>query len=161
MEMKNYIVISSEKGTLTELTAKELRRYLYVLGEEMPLIVNEMPECGHCIIAARRGSKLLEGYESVLDYKGLGEEGYLIFSPGRENEPVILTGDTEISLLYAAYHFLELQGIRFYLHGDTIPEKISSDGIWHAGRLAAFGDRWKLIAKRMMVRPLWQIIRKC
>lgn len=59
MEMKNYIVISSEKGTLTGLAAKELRRYLYVLGEEMPLIVNEMPECGRCIIAARRGSKLL------------------------------------------------------------------------------------------------------
>ena len=45
--MKNYIVTDYGDGPLTGLAAKELRRYLYVLGEELPLVVNEVPEHGN------------------------------------------------------------------------------------------------------------------
>ena len=129
--MKNYIVTDYGDGPLTGLAAKELRRYLYVLGEELPLVVNEVPEHGNVILVARKGSCLLKQYEDVLDYSELGGEGYLLYSAGTEKEPVILTGNTQISLLYAVYDFLELLGIKFYLHGDTIPDERDSRDIWN------------------------------
>ena len=74
--MKSYIVTEKGMDLLTGLAAKELRRYLYVLGLELPLIVNKMPDSGNAIIAACKGSSLLESYGHVLDYTDLGEEGY-------------------------------------------------------------------------------------
>ena len=100
-------------------------------GEALPLVVNEVPEHGNVILAARKGSCLLKQYEDVLDYSELGSEGYLLYSAGTEKEPVILTGNTQISLLYAVYDFLELLGIKFYLHGDTIPDERDSRDIWN------------------------------
>lgn len=129
--MKSYIVTEKGMDLLTGLAAKELRRYLYVLGLELPLIVNKMPDSGNAIIAACKGSSLLESYGHVLDYTDLGEEGYILYGSGTGKDPVILTGNTEISVLYAAYHFLELLGIRFYLHGDTIPEEDCAVDIWN------------------------------
>ena len=111
--MKSYIVTEKGMDLLTGLAAKELRRYLYVLGLELPLIVNKMPDSGNAIIAACKGSRLLESYGHVLDYTDLGEEGYILYGSGTGKDPVILTGNTEISVLYAAYHFLERLGIRF------------------------------------------------
>lgn len=125
--MKNYIV--AEQGDhAVHLAAKELRRYLYVLGEELPEIVSSIPEEGNCMILAVKGHGLLEKYTSVLDYTGLGEEGYLLY--GREKGMKIFTGNTGISVLYAVYRFLELQGIGFYLHGDVIPDKKCRKDIW-------------------------------
>ena len=129
--MKSYIVTEKGMDLLTGLAAKELRRYLYVLGLELPLIVNKMPDSGNAIIAACKGSRLLESYGHVLDYTDLGEEGYILYGSGTGKDPVILTGNTEISVLYAAYYFLELLGIRFYLHGDTIPEEDCAVDIWN------------------------------
>lgn len=125
--MKNYIV--AEQGDhAVLLAAKELRRYLYVLGEELPEIVSSIPEEGNCMILAVKGHGLLEKYTSVLDHTGLGEEGYLLY--GREKGVKIFTGNTGISVLYAVYRFLELQGIGFYLHGDVIPDKKCRKDIW-------------------------------
>ena len=56
--MKSYIVTEKGMDLLTGLAAKELRRYLYVLGLELPLIVNKMPDSGNAIIAACKGSSL-------------------------------------------------------------------------------------------------------
>lgn len=61
--MKSYIVTEKGMDLLTGLAAKELRRYLYVLGLELPLIVNKMPDSGNAIIAACKGSSLLESYD--------------------------------------------------------------------------------------------------
>ncbi len=36
---------------------------------------------------------------------------------------LILSGSDSISTLYAAYRFAEILGVRFYLHGDVIPDK--------------------------------------
>ena len=63
--MKSYIVTEKGMDLLTGLAAKELRRYLYVLGLELPLIVNKMPDSGNAIIAACKGSRLLESYGPV------------------------------------------------------------------------------------------------
>ena len=66
------------------------------------LIVNKMPDSGNAIIAACKGSSLLESYGHVLDYTDLGEEGYILYGSGTGKDPVILTGNTEISVLYVS-----------------------------------------------------------
>lgn len=129
--MKNYIVAEQTADSRIDLAAKELRRYLYVLGEELPEIVSSIPEEGNIIILAVKDHIFLKKYASVLDYTGLGEEGYLLY--GGEDCVKIFTGNTGISILYAVYRFLELQGIGFYLHGDVIPDKMCSTNIWKSG----------------------------
>ena len=36
---------------------------------------------------------------------------------------ILISGDTEVSTLYAAYRFAEHLGCRFYFHGDVIPDQ--------------------------------------
>lgn len=126
--MKNYIVAEQGKAPIMDLAAKELRRYLYVLGEEIPEIADRIPESGNAIILAPKGHDFLKDYESELDYTNLGQEGYLLY--GRKDGVRIFTGNTEISVLYGVYRFLELQGIGFYLHGDVIPDRKCGTNIW-------------------------------
>jgi hypothetical protein len=33
----------------------------------------------------------------------------------------LVTGATDIAVLYAAYRLCELHGVRYYLHGDVVP----------------------------------------
>lgn len=125
--MKNYIVMESEGGLLAELAAKDLRRYLHVLGEDLPVIVEEIPKEGNTLILAVRGSSLLKQYKDTLDYAELGEEGYLILGEGNR---IVLTGKSHISVLYAVYRFLEWAGIQFCLHNDVVPDRRKESSVW-------------------------------
>lgn len=129
--MKNYIVAEQGELSLIGLAAKELRRYLYVLGEEIPEIVREIPKSGNIIILGVKGNPILEKYKGILDYEELNEDGYLLYGTGMEDGVTILTGKSPISVLYAVYRFLELQGLRFYLHGDLIPDGRSEQCVWN------------------------------
>ena len=34
-----------------------------------------------------------------------------------------ITGGSGVAVLYGAYHFVETLGVRFYMHGDVIPDE--------------------------------------
>ena len=55
---------------------------------------------------------------------GLQSQQYIIKTLSTNgNEICLIIGGDEYGLLYAAYRFLEYNGIRFYLHGDVIPDE--------------------------------------
>lgn len=103
------------------MAAKELRRYIYTMEGLRAGIVPERPECGNALLLARE-DELPEEYRDGL-FTGWRDGGYSIksFREGGKNT-IILTGKSDLSVLYAAYDFLETRGMRFYLHGDVFPE---------------------------------------
>ena len=49
--------------------------------------------------------------------------GYLIKTVNRGGRNIlVIAGSDSVSTLYGAYHFDEMLGVRFFLHGDTVPD---------------------------------------
>jgi hypothetical protein len=125
---KVIILIQKEPTGLEQYTAKELRRYIYLRTGEMPIIISKNDVSGikdNTIIVAKPGSKLFTGLKGkVKTYNDLTEQEYFLITfdqNGKKN--LVITGGDDQGILYGAYRFLELLGIRFYLHDDVVPDK--------------------------------------
>lgn len=116
------IVLGHNPHPLITLAAKELRRYLYILNHSLPRITSNIPDEGNHILAAIGSDPLLHAYKSSICYDGTIPDSYQISHPQDNGSAIIITGSTPVSVLYAAYRYLELSGIRFYLYGDVIPD---------------------------------------
>jgi len=103
------IVCKQENGTLVKLAASELRRYIYLRTGSLSKIADSAP--------AKVGQ-----IELIID-PALGAEQFSIHTTvaGRSRR-VIIKGGSEQGILYGAYRFIEKLGVRFYLHGDVIPD---------------------------------------
>jgi hypothetical protein len=125
------VILSPAGACLQErLAASELRRYLYArTGALVPIATLDSLPAGKesGILIAVKGRPLPA---SVIDeptkkaVEALGDEEFLIktiTSPGRTL--VVIAGGGAIGALYGAYRYIEEGlGVRFYLHGDVIPE---------------------------------------
>lgn len=127
----NECIVTKGSSLLQRMAAKELRRYLYVMEGIWPEIVPLRPETGDAMILAGMG-QVPEEYQAEL-FSGCRDGGYCIksFSEKGKNT-IVLTGETDLSVLYAVYDFLETRGIRFYLHGDVLPEKKPRESAFRA-----------------------------
>lgn len=125
------IVCSTDSSFAENLAAKEIRRYIYVrTGKLLPMV--------DPLKADRRRSRITVGLKSqpgitaaVMDARlkdriaNLGPEQYLITivqDPDRLPQLLVLGGDPT-GTLYGAYRLIERLGVRFYLHGDVIPDQ--------------------------------------
>ncbi|MEO5715175.1 MAG: hypothetical protein ABIT37_16975, partial [Luteolibacter sp.] len=98
------IVLPDNAPDQVRLAAKEVRRYVYLrTGELLP-------------IAAKADGPAI----SFTEDKALGEQGYRLAGDGKS---LVISGGSPVAELYGAYAFVEKIGVRFYLHGDTIPDK--------------------------------------
>jgi hypothetical protein len=105
------LVVVPDAPPLVQLAAREVRRYVYLrAGERLPI-----------------GSAKAPGRDAIrlLIDGGLGPQVYRMKTVGgkAEGRTLNLTGGSGVAVLYAAYHFAELQGARFYLHGDVLPDR--------------------------------------
>jgi hypothetical protein len=130
---EKIIILLSSKCTKTEeLAAKELRRYIYLRRGDLAEIrrVDVVPE------AAARYIVILSGNEKLgFELPDLQREEYVIKTVNGQQSTVnskndkkgseycIIYGGDGIGALYGAYRFAEYIGIRFYLHGDVIPDE--------------------------------------
>ena len=80
------------------LAAKEIRRYAYLRTGKLLSIA----DTGH-------------GIALKID-PSLGAEEYRI-TPDR------IVGGSDLGVLYGAYRYAERLGVRFYLHGDVVPDE--------------------------------------
>jgi len=96
------IVRGVDASPNVKLAAAEVRRYLYLrTGEMLPVA-----EAG-------------EGITLRVDGK-LAPQQYRLQGGG---DALAITGGSDVAVLYGAYHFAEKLGVRFYLHGDVIPDE--------------------------------------
>ncbi len=104
------VIVCPKSAPFAErLAAKEIRRYVYL-------------RCGDLLpIAAEAG----KGGDTIVlkTDPALGAEDYQLKTAGPSGSRVLtITGGSPIAVLYGAYHFAEKLGVRFYLHGDVVPD---------------------------------------
>jgi len=105
------IVVSPDSASNVQLAAREVARYVYLrTGELLPVYSKEKP--GKNSIRLQKDITL--GPQSYRMKTGRGE---------RDSRTLILSGGSDVAVLYAAYHFAEKLGVRFYLHGDVVPDQ--------------------------------------
>jgi len=106
---KCYIVDSTPKSKLVSLAAREVQRYIYQRSGNLLPIKNKLPKTGDAIIIS-------------ID-KALGKQEYSLKTVNQNNRKILrISGGSDIAALYGAYDFAEHLGVRFYLHGDVIPD---------------------------------------
>jgi len=125
-------IVSPSPATLPErLAAKETRRYLYLrTGKLLPIIqsTRKLPSRTSLIVVGQKDqpvikSLLEEDTTLASSVASLESQQYLLKTINfRKQQIVLITGGDSVGTLYAAYRFVEHLGVRFYLHGDTIPD---------------------------------------
>jgi hypothetical protein len=110
------IVSPPNASALETLAAREVRRYFYLrTGSLLPIVTADTAPEGAAIIVARRDRPIVPAAHGTV----AGEEQYrLRTSQGR----LFLVGGGDIGTLYGAYRFAERLGVRFYIHGDVVPD---------------------------------------
>ncbi|MCH8120023.1 MAG: hypothetical protein IIC00_09875 [Planctomycetes bacterium] len=126
------IVSPSDATTAERLAAKEIRRYLYLrTGKLLPIVQskNKLPSKTALIVVGQKDrpaiKTLINKNAKLASLVGsLEPQQYLLKTITFKKRPaVLITGGDSIGTLYAAYRFAEHLGVRFYMHGDTIPDK--------------------------------------
>ncbi len=131
-EPKIVIVSPADASYQESLAAKEIRRYLYLRTGKLLDIVQsdgQLPSAAELIVAAEKGQPIIEALTAADAELGstiasLAGEQYLLRTVKVDNQKVVLiAGGDATGALYGAYRFAERLGVRFYLHGDTIPDE--------------------------------------
>jgi hypothetical protein len=95
------VVCPADAPALVRFAAKEIRRYVYL-------------RTGHLAPLTESGPGIALKIDSSLD-----PESYRI---GTAGDTTAISGGDELGVLYGAYRYAELLGMRFYLHGDVVPD---------------------------------------
>jgi len=123
------IIISKDAAPLEELASKEVRRYLYLrTGNLVPVEprADAAAVRGDAIVILEKSRFLASGFADPglrQKVEALGDEEYLLKSfSHRDSNVLLVAGGDEVGTLYGAYRLAEKLGVRFYLHGDVIPD---------------------------------------
>jgi hypothetical protein len=124
------VVCPKSASFVEKLAAKEIRRYFYVRTGRLAAIADSMGD-GDMIVVGTMASlsmpavDLISDAQSGLAVMRLGRENYLLKSADRKDgsHVVLVIGGDPIGTLYGAYRFAEHLGVRFYMHGDVVPDE--------------------------------------
>ena len=103
---RTAISVPGSATPLTMLAAREVRRYVYLAT-------------GKLLEIRSTDEEVPEGIVLGVDER-LEEQQYTLSTTGSK---LMVTGGSDLGLLYGAYELAEQFGIRFYLHGDVVPDE--------------------------------------
>lgn len=129
---------------MERLAALEVQRYVYLRTGSLPAISNKAG--AERIVIARKGSSIIAA-NTAREAKALGAEQYLLKttrSAGRTTWWIV--GGDDTGTLYGAYKFVEELGVRFYLHGDVLPDQ-------RLAKLPAVNEKGKPIFSIRGIQP--------
>lgn len=120
-----------DASALEVFAAHEVRRYIYLrTGQLLPIkrADNASPTSAGAFVVARNTRALALSTPtdpaSRTMIARLEADQFCLRTFDRGGRPVLLlTGGNDVSTLYAAYRLAERLGVRFYLHGDTVPDE--------------------------------------
>jgi len=103
------IVCKAGSFGLETLAAREVRRYVYLRTGQLLPIVADAPESGDVIEI---------GVDDALD-----DQAYRLKTRSDGERQVLqVDGGSAQAALWGAYHLAEQLGVRFYVHGDVVPD---------------------------------------
>ena len=116
------VVCAGDASFAEKLAAREIRRYLYLrTGRLLPIEDRAEAVKGATILVGSKASPIVRDTGTKVD--DLGPEQYLLTALSRKDRSfVLVAGGDPIGTLYGAYRLAERLGVRFYLHGDVIPD---------------------------------------
>ena len=125
------IIIPEQPSDLIKLAAKETRKYSYLVTGVIPSISSQKsPETENreIIVISPVSAELIASLRLDKSFsdsvRALGPDGYALKSIRTGRKSILLiTGNTDLGNLYGTYEYAELIGVRFYAHGDVIPDK--------------------------------------
>jgi hypothetical protein len=126
-QVPSWVVISPEAHRMERLAAREMRRYLYLRTGTLPeVLVVESAVMPETVVVTVKGRPVITDPLLQTLVAGLGREEFLLktvaHDGGMGRTWWIIGGDAQ-GALYGAYRFVEKLGVRFYLHGDVVPEQ--------------------------------------
>jgi malectin (di-glucose binding ER protein) len=133
------ILLPREASSAESFAAREVRRYVYLRTDTLLTIqrAQTLPPRGSFIVVGRCDQPLMG--EAVKEVAGsaalitLGPQEYWLKSAvDKRRQCLLVAGGDDAGTLYGAYRLAEHLGVRFYLHGDVIPEERAS---WQLPRL--------------------------
>ncbi|MFZ2055454.1 MAG: hypothetical protein WAU81_14795 [Candidatus Aminicenantales bacterium] len=123
------IIISKDASALEELAAKEVGRYFYLrTGKLLPVEhSSNAADVRHDAIVILEKEHFLAADFSNPELKPkvealVAEEYVLKTFPHRRKIVLVVAGGDGAGTLYGAYRLAEKLGVRFYLHGDVVPD---------------------------------------
>ncbi len=127
---KTVIALPDHPSADETLAAREVRRYLNLRTGELSAILaapKEVAKSNDLILVARKDRAIIPDFLPGLALRkplaSLPAQSYALKTVEREGRRILLlAGGDDPGVLYAAYHFAEILGVRFYLHGDVIPD---------------------------------------
>jgi hypothetical protein len=97
------IVIAADAGPSTQYAAKELQSFLKQISDaELPIVNDREPAAEHEIVLGQ--SSHLKALGTTIDFKKLGDEGYVIRTVGTH---LVIAGGAKRGNLYGVYGLLE------------------------------------------------------
>lgn len=116
------IVSPAGASVLERLAAAEVRRYVYVRTGALLPLAPALPAAGDAIVVAAKDNAAVSGLDAgAVDLKP--QEFLLKTVKSGDRTILLVAGGDAAGTLYGAYRFAELLGVRFHLHGDTIPDE--------------------------------------
>jgi hypothetical protein len=105
---------------MPQLAAKEVIRYLYLRTGVLPKAIAQEGT----LVIARKDATLLTSAAVRAVSNDLQPQQYVLKTTKANGKKTwwIIGGD-DVGTLYGAYRFAEKLGVRFYLHGDVIPDQ--------------------------------------
>ncbi len=119
------IVCPADAPVVLGLAAREIGRYLYVRTGSRARIAPERGARGRPTMYVTTRDRHLHGVDSTFAGRAarLGPQEYLLHTVDTpRGRTLYIIGGDPIGALYGAYRFAEHLGVRFYLHGDVIPD---------------------------------------
>jgi hypothetical protein len=101
-------IVYQNASAAERLAAREIRRYLYLRTGEAATIQEFTAD------------EEIPPYAIVLKKNDGAQESYQLKTKGTR---LFITGGSESALLYGSYKLAEHLGVRFYLHGDVVPDE--------------------------------------
>ncbi|MHB8971567.1 MAG: malectin domain-containing carbohydrate-binding protein [Pirellulaceae bacterium] len=114
------IQVTPNGSAMQQLAAKEVVRYVYLRTGFLP---EKIAEDGK-IVVARKDSALLSDALVHAAVKDLQPQQYVLRAAQTNGTRTWwIVGGDDVGTLYGVYRFAEKLGVRFYLHGDVIPDE--------------------------------------
>ena len=118
------IAVDPGASALERFAARELQRYVYArTGALLPVGSQAGPPAGRSLVVATQGRLLarIDGEPG----QPLAPGDYRLRSGALR---VSIIGGDDVGTLYGVYRFAERLGVRFYLHGDVVPDTPAPPG---------------------------------
>ena len=130
-EPSQAVVVCEPNAAYQEvLAAREIRRYVYLrTGALLPAkFAAAIPNDIDAVVVANKDRAIVRALSTDATLKkaiaALGPQQFLLRTTAQQNRRVLLVvGGDGVGTLYGAYRLCEKLGVRFYLHGDVIPDR--------------------------------------